>query len=64
MIFAHATNPEPRPTAASEQTLRLSSVAASIDLAMFQIREGRTASALEILSEAIREANGDSLELH
>lgn len=42
----------------------LASVSASIDLAIHQLGEGRTASAIEILAEAIREANGDPITTH
>lgn len=43
---------------------RLASVAASIELAVFQLREGRQQSAIEILLEATREASGQPLSPH
>lgn len=42
----------------------LDSVSASIELALLQIERGELASAREILGEAMREAQGASLDLH
>lgn len=47
-----------------EKEALLTSIVASMELAIFQIASGRTGSAIEILGEAMREAKGDPLAVH